>query len=96
MAAGRLHRVHRGVYAVGHDGPDARGRWLAAVKACGPDAMLSHSSSVMLFELWPVEDRRPEVTVPRGQVRAPAHPGPHGLPEAATAGHSAARADRPR
>lgn len=72
VAAGHLHRVHRGVYAVGHAGLTPQGRWLAAAKACGPDAISSHASSVMLFGLWPVEDRRPEVTVPHGQVRAPA------------------------
>jgi very-short-patch-repair endonuclease len=71
VAAGHLHRVHRGVYAVGHAGLAPEGRWLAAVKGCGADAILGHSSSVMLFGLWPVGDRRPEVIVPHGQVRAP-------------------------
>ena len=32
---GRLPRLHRGVYAVGHANPPLEGRWLAAVKACG-------------------------------------------------------------
>ncbi len=72
VAAGHLHRVHHGVYAVGHVGLTPEGRWLAAMKASGPDALLSHTSSVMLLGLWPVEDRRAEVTVPHGQVRAPA------------------------
>jgi very-short-patch-repair endonuclease len=72
VAAGHLHRVHHGVYAVGHAGLTPEGRWLAAVKACGPDAILGRTCSLMLFELWPVRDRRPEVTVPHGQVRAPA------------------------
>ena len=31
VAAGRLHRVHAGVYAVGHVGLTQEGRWLAAV-----------------------------------------------------------------
>jgi very-short-patch-repair endonuclease len=64
VRSGRLHRVFRGVYAVGHAGLTPEGRWLAAVKACGPVAALSHSSLAMLFELLPVEDRRPEVTIP--------------------------------
>ena len=38
MEAGRLHRLHRGVYAVGHPLVPTRGRWLAAVLACGPAA----------------------------------------------------------
>jgi hypothetical protein len=34
--AGRLHRVHFGVYAVGHSVLTQPGRWMAAVLACGP------------------------------------------------------------
>ena len=44
-ASGRLHRVHRSVYAVGHTVLGAHGRWLAAVLACRPGAVLSHSSA---------------------------------------------------
>lgn len=40
--ARRLHRLSRGVFAVGHRRITLRGRWLAAVLACGPSAMLSH------------------------------------------------------
>src|ERR1700755_775040 len=35
VADGRLHRLHRGVYAVGHTAVGQHGRWLAAVYACG-------------------------------------------------------------
>ena len=45
VRAGRLHRVHVGVYAVGHAGLTMRGRFLAAVKACGEGAALSHVSA---------------------------------------------------
>src|SRR4051812_29613312 len=45
VAAGRLHRIHTGVYAVGHTVLGARGRWMAAVLACGPRAVLSHGSA---------------------------------------------------
>ncbi|MGH2984486.1 MAG: type IV toxin-antitoxin system AbiEi family antitoxin domain-containing protein [Solirubrobacterales bacterium] len=48
VAAGRLHRVHRGVYAVGHSGLSQDGRWLAAVLACGERAVLSHRSAAAL------------------------------------------------
>jgi very-short-patch-repair endonuclease len=48
---GRLHRVHRGVYAVGHPVLTARGRWMAALLAAGPGAALSHASAAALWEL---------------------------------------------
>lgn len=44
VAAGRLIQLHRGVYAVGHVPTDPRTHWLAATLACGPFAVLSHSS----------------------------------------------------
>ena len=72
VRSGRLHRVFRGVYAVGHSGLAPEGTWLAAVMACGAQALLSHACSVMLFGLWPVEDRLPEVTVAHAARRAPA------------------------
>lgn len=63
VKAGRLFRVHEGVFAVGHDGLDGRARATAALKACGPDAVLSHSSAAALWELapWPAA---PHVTAP--------------------------------
>jgi very-short-patch-repair endonuclease len=45
LRRGSLHLVHRGVYAVGHRGLGAHGRWMAAVLACGPVAVLSHRSA---------------------------------------------------
>jgi Transcriptional regulator, AbiEi antitoxin/Protein of unknown function (DUF559) len=48
---GRLHRLHRGVYAVGHRPVSRRGVWMAAVLACGEDAVLSHRSAAELWEL---------------------------------------------
>lgn len=49
--AGRLHRVHRGVYAVGHRGLSLHGRFMAAVLACGEGAVLSHGSAAVLWKL---------------------------------------------
>jgi hypothetical protein len=49
-AAGRLHSVHRGVYAVGHTALSWRGRWTAAVLAAGDGAVLSHHSAAALWE----------------------------------------------
>jgi very-short-patch-repair endonuclease len=51
VAAGHLHRVHRGVYAVGHPGIGKEGRWMAAVLACGEGAVLSHRSAAALWEI---------------------------------------------
>lgn len=65
VAAGRLRRIHRGVYAVGHASLNAHGRWLAAVLACGEGAVLSHRSAAALHGLRPSAAPRIEVTVPR-------------------------------
>jgi predicted transcriptional regulator of viral defense system len=60
---GRLHRLHRGVYAVGHANPPLEGRWLAAVKASGPSAVLSHLSAAALWGIVEGRERRPDVTL---------------------------------
>ena len=49
IARGYLLPVHRGVYAVGHRSLGSRGRWLAAVLACGEGALLSHGSAAALW-----------------------------------------------
>lgn len=51
LRSGRLHALHRGVYAVGHSRLTMRGNWLAAVLACGDDAVLSHRSAAALWGL---------------------------------------------
>lgn len=50
-ARGHLIRVHHGVYAVGHAHLTLPGRWIAAVLACGPGALLSHHEAAALHEL---------------------------------------------
>ena len=53
---GQLHRLHRGIYAVGHRAPTHHRRWIAAVLACGEGAVLSHHSAASLWELLkPIE-----------------------------------------
>lgn len=73
VAAGRLHRVHRGVYAVGHPSIGNEGRWIAAVLACGEGAVLSHRSAAELWRMLAVRQVNPsgregpapvDVTVP--------------------------------
>jgi very-short-patch-repair endonuclease len=49
IVTGRLHAVHRGVYAVGHRRLTRNGRWMAAVLACGPLAFLSHFDAALLW-----------------------------------------------
>ena len=51
VAAGRLHRVHLAVYAVGYRRLTPQARWLAAVLACGPGAVLSHLAALAFWEL---------------------------------------------
>lgn len=51
LEQGRLHPIHRGVYAVGHRALTRHGRWMAAVLACGPGAALSHRAAAALWGL---------------------------------------------
>jgi very-short-patch-repair endonuclease len=68
IASGRLYPLWRGVYAVGRPTVDRRGRLMAAVLSCGPDALLSHRSAAWLWGLleW---SPRIDVVVPYGTVR---------------------------
>jgi hypothetical protein len=71
VAAGRLHPVHRGVYAVGHTALGAGGRRLAAVLACGPRAALSHRSAGAAWGLRPTARARIEVSTAQRGRRGP-------------------------
>jgi very-short-patch-repair endonuclease len=61
---GRLHPVHRGVYAVGRPELTRQGRWMAAVLSCGPGAALSHASAACAMGIRIPESRGIEVSVP--------------------------------
>lgn len=63
IRAGRLHRVHGGVYAVGHRAMSREGRWLSGVLASGPGAVLSHLSAAALWGVRPNSRSRIDVTV---------------------------------
>ena len=56
------------VYAVGHTNLKLEGRFLAAVKACGPTAVLSHFSAAALYELVRWDHRHPEVTTKNDRI----------------------------
>lgn len=74
-AGGLLHRVHRGVYAVGHTALPPEARWMAAVLALGGGprqggavlehwgAAVSHRSALELWNLVPVGQAPADVIV---------------------------------
>src|SRR3954452_21399817 len=64
VRSGRLHRLHRGVYAVGHRAPSHHARWMAAVLACGEGAVLSHGSAAALWKLLKPLDGPTHVSIP--------------------------------
>jgi very-short-patch-repair endonuclease len=63
LRAGRLHRLHRGVYALGHPGITDRGLFLSAVFALGEGAVLSHASAAALWGFRRNDDSQVHVTV---------------------------------
>jgi very-short-patch-repair endonuclease len=88
MRAGRLHRVHQGVYAVGYRGFSHEERWMAAVLACcgydgldAGDAFLSHRSAAALWQLLPPNQGMVDVAI---------------IGEAGRAKRAGVRAHRPR
>lgn len=70
VRAGRLSRVHRGVYVLGSEPTSERGRWLAAVRACGNGAVLSHSSAAALWGLLKPHAGAVHVSVPSHNGRS--------------------------
>jgi very-short-patch-repair endonuclease len=69
VRSGRLHRLYRGVYAVGHRRLTGPGAWRAAVLACGDGAVLSHRSAAALWQLRVSASAKVDVTVPRDSGR---------------------------
>lgn len=72
VEAGRLHRLYRGVYAVGHEAIQPRGKLLAAVYACGPNAVASHQQAAWVHDLRRGWGRWIHVTTSDRGRRAPA------------------------
>jgi len=74
VASGRLHPLHRGVYGVGHRRLSPYGHSLAAVLACGPNALLSHGSAAWLWGISrygpaPLHVTSPIPRKPRSPIR---------------------------
>jgi hypothetical protein len=70
VTGGRLHRIHRGVYAVGHPGLSIEGEWMAAVLACGEGAVLSHRSAAMLNRMLEPKRGPVHVSIANGNGRS--------------------------
>lgn len=66
LANGRLQRLHRGVFAVGHSALRSEGHWRAAVLSTGPEAALSHQTALQALGLWVPAHRGLHLTTPRG------------------------------
>jgi Transcriptional regulator, AbiEi antitoxin/Protein of unknown function (DUF559) len=73
ITAGRLHPIHRGVYAVGHPVLRIEGRWMAAVLAADKNAVLSHATAGGAWILRPLGAGAIHVTIPgdSGRQRRP-------------------------
>jgi very-short-patch-repair endonuclease len=70
LADGRLHRWRwRGVYAVGRPELSRHGGWMAALLACGAEAVLSHESAAALWGVVPFEPGLIRVSIPLQRVR---------------------------
>jgi hypothetical protein len=62
--SGRLHRLYRGVFSVGHTVLTVEGRWMAAVLAGGNGAVLSHATAAAAWDLRPIGAGAIHITVP--------------------------------
>ena len=64
VARRRLFRIHHAVYSlVPRELLSRQGHWMAAVLACGPDAVLSHRTAAALHEIRPTLRTNIDVTV---------------------------------
>lgn len=59
-----LHRIHRGVYTVGHRAVSRQTTLRAALLACGKGAVISHGTAAGFHGLWDKAPRLIDVTVP--------------------------------
>jgi predicted transcriptional regulator of viral defense system len=64
LATSRIHRIHPGVYALGHASLSLHGRLIAALLYGGDQAVLSHTTAGWAWKLIDVEPTRIHLTVP--------------------------------
>lgn len=62
--SGNLHRIHRGVYTVGHRAVSRNTLLRAALLACGDGAVVSHGTAAAFHGLWDKGPLLVDVTVP--------------------------------
>ena len=75
VKSGRLYRIHRGVYAVGHGRLTSHGRTMAAVLAYGPRAAASHRTAAGLHGLRADNRATTDISLPLQSARS--RPGIH-------------------
>ena len=80
VKAGRFYRVHRGVYAVGHDRLTRYGRTMAAVLAYGPHAIASHRTAGGLQGLREDNSPKTDISLPLPSARSRAGIHAHASP----------------
>lgn len=73
VRTGRLHRLSRGVYAVGHAALRWEGHVFAALLGAGDDAVLSHASAAAWWDIRPRPSGNVHVTIPRDTGRSRRH-----------------------
>lgn len=63
IARSRLHRLHPGIYAVGHAAPSRRGRIRAAALYAGPESAIARRTALELLRVWRQSERPIDVVV---------------------------------
>lgn len=71
VKTGRLHRVRRGVYAVGRPELTRYGALMADVLSCGPGAVSSHESAAAVFQIRRWGKGPTEISVPAANRHRP-------------------------
>jgi predicted transcriptional regulator of viral defense system len=71
VVSGRIYPMHQAVYSLTPSVMTQRGKFMAAVLACGPGAVLSHRSAAYLWGLVDSWEEPIDVTAPNRRGRSP-------------------------